>query len=211
MSSLGENIKLLCEVNGVTMRELSEKADLCVETIRDIIRGKTTPHMSTVYRIATAFGITEEELTGEEEWQKEIGDDISPIGKTIDELRKGKRMTRNALIEKAGICRKTFFNIMKAKTKISFATLKRIAKALDVTPEDLRKNEQAKNYEYGSKMTNIGRICKKRKMTFEELSQISGVSTNAIRKIGNDKVKTRESTIRAVANALGVPEVELTA
>ena len=35
MSSLGENIKLLCEVNGVTMRELSEKADLCVETIRD--------------------------------------------------------------------------------------------------------------------------------------------------------------------------------
>lgn len=147
MTSLGENIKLLREIHGITVKELAERAELSIGTINNIMTGKGKARMSTLCRIAQVFGITAKELIGEEFFEEE---------EVID-----------------------------------------------------KKQKQEDSEDECSINMKIKKICASKNMTLEELSQVSGISISAIRKIGNSQVKTRKFTRKSVAKVLGISEKEL--
>jgi transcriptional regulator with XRE-family HTH domain len=47
---------------GITLRDLAEKANVTQKTILDFEKGRTNPHGHTVYRIADALGLDPEQL-----------------------------------------------------------------------------------------------------------------------------------------------------
>ena len=60
---IGLKIKLERIKRNLSQEELSEKSDLNVNSLRAIERGKSAPSISTLARIADAFGITVKDLT----------------------------------------------------------------------------------------------------------------------------------------------------
>lgn len=65
MHSLVENIQLLRTEYGWSVRVLAEKADMSIDTLQNILKGKAKDcNLSTVIRLAKAFEISLDELVG---------------------------------------------------------------------------------------------------------------------------------------------------
>lgn len=65
MESLVENIQILRSENGWSVRVLADKADVSYDTLQNFLKGKSKDcHLSTVVRLAKAFGVSIDELVG---------------------------------------------------------------------------------------------------------------------------------------------------
>lgn len=65
MHSFIENIQLLRMHKGWSVRELSEKADMSFDTLQNLLKGKARDcNLTTVVKLARAFGISMDELVG---------------------------------------------------------------------------------------------------------------------------------------------------
>lgn len=210
MSPLGENIELLCEINSITKRELAERAGISFETIRNIERGSVKVRKSTLQRIANVFGITLEELTDKKE-NESSSEELTEIGRNIQTFCKIRKMSKEELSKKAGICQKTLDNIIWGRTVARADTLVKIAKALDIRVADLR-NEKGTNIsdaKANSILEKIKRFCNSKNITQLEFARDSGISLTAMNNIDNDKVKTRKSTLECIAKTMGITAEEL--
>lgn len=56
-SSLGTHIRKLRKKRGLTIRELSDKADLSTDFISDIERGRKEPSVTTLSKLSDALGV----------------------------------------------------------------------------------------------------------------------------------------------------------
>lgn len=210
MSPLGENIELLCKINGITKKELAKRAGISFETIRNIERGSVKVRRSTLQHIANVFDIRPEELADKEE-NENSSEELTEIGKNIQKFCKIRNMSKEELSKEAGVCEKTLDNIIWGRTVARADTLVRIAKALNIRVTDLR-NEKGTNIsdaKASSILEKIKRFCDSKNITQLEFARNSGISVTAMNKIDNDKVKTRKSTLEYIANAMGITVEEL--
>lgn len=75
--SIGNTIKELRKSNKMTQAELAQQLGTLQKVISDYEHGKTKPPRDRLPKIATAFGVSIDELLGEKEFQ----DGIKPINK----------------------------------------------------------------------------------------------------------------------------------
>lgn len=66
MNKLGDNIRLLCMVKGVSQTEMAKKCGITQAAMNNIICGKTEPRLKTTIKIADAFGVSLDYLVNEE-------------------------------------------------------------------------------------------------------------------------------------------------
>lgn len=64
MDSLLENIQILRNHYGWTVRVLAEKADISHDTLQSVLKGRKDCYLSTIVKLAKAFGVSVDELTG---------------------------------------------------------------------------------------------------------------------------------------------------
>ena len=57
-------LRVLREERGLTQKQAAELAHITPETLRDLERGKRPPYMPTLTKIASAYGVSLEELVG---------------------------------------------------------------------------------------------------------------------------------------------------
>ena len=65
---LGERLRVIRKQHRLTLRDLKERSDLSVPYLSDIERGVVKPSIDTLQKVATAYGMTVQELiTGVDE------------------------------------------------------------------------------------------------------------------------------------------------
>lgn len=132
MSLLSENIKRLRKARNLSIDDVAKKTGLSRATITNILYCKHKPSKETIRRIANVFGVSEEQIMNEEV----ILEGLS-IGEKIKVLYKKHHMTQKELAEKAGIFQNTISNIVRGKQIPQMLTLKRIARAFEMTVEEM--------------------------------------------------------------------------
>ena len=84
MHSFVENIQILRMHKGWSVRELAEKADMSFDTLQNLLKGKARDcNLTTVVKLARAFGISMDELVGAATIKDEPRKAISMI-RTLD-------------------------------------------------------------------------------------------------------------------------------
>ena len=59
---VGDNCARIRKAKGMTQEELSEKSGLSQQYLSDLERGKRNPTIVTIYHVASALGVSHEEL-----------------------------------------------------------------------------------------------------------------------------------------------------
>lgn len=92
---VGERLKTLRNERGLTLRDLADASGLSINTISLIERGKSSPTVATLYKLATALGVpvgffVEEALPKEVVFQKAEGrPQARSVGLIIENLGSG--------------------------------------------------------------------------------------------------------------------------
>lgn len=132
------------------------------------------------------------------------------VGKNILKLMQEREMTMEEVAKEAGICYITLSNACRDSVNPELITIVKIAKALNVKPEELcsgvsNGNEILLSQDVASKVEKL-RI--ERAMSKESLWLEAGISSSALNNVYKGK-KYKDTTIIKIAKALGVDVQEL--
>lgn len=208
MSSLEENIELYCRAKGITKKELAKRAGITNKTISNILRGKVTSRKNTLLRISRVFDITLGELIGD---GAQVKNEISKLGQNIQTFCTKKNMTLTELSERTGISEQTINYIIWDKTKPFLKTVRKIAKTLGVTTQELFGEEKQEGLYNGASSVGekVRRFCRSQNITLLEFAEMAGISKSTLMNIGKQKGKVRRSTSELIANAMEITVEEL--
>ncbi|WP_422446541.1 helix-turn-helix domain-containing protein [Thermoanaerobacterium sp. DL9XJH110] len=189
----GKLIRDFRRKRNLSLQELARRAGLSVSYLSEIERGKKQPSLETIDKLATALNISREGFF-------ERPDAPAPrpvaLGDKISLLRREKKMTLAQLAEKAGISGAYLCHIETGRAMPSLSTLKSIAAALGVCPDDLMAASHV-----GYKLKKVR--CE-RGLTQSELAKKAGVSPGLIGQIESGRVEPSIKTLEKIASALSL-------
>ncbi|NLU10327.1 MAG: transcriptional regulator [Tepidanaerobacter acetatoxydans] len=184
-------IRSLRQKRSMTLQDLAQQAGLSVSYLSEIELGKKQPSLETIDKLAQALNISREGLIS----SSSAG--AGGIGAKIALIRQEKNLSLSELAEKVGISPSYLCQIESGRAMPALSTLKSIAKALDVKPENLMAATSFVGYK-------IKKIRCERKITQAELAEKAGVSTGLIGQIESGKVEPSIKTLEKIAAALSL-------
>jgi len=189
----GKTIRSFRRKRGLSLADLAERSQLSISYLSEIERGKKQPSLETLEKLSTALNISVQGLFTENESSS------SPLtpGDKIALLRRDKKLSQAELAEKVGISTTYLCQIEKGNVTPSLETLKAIAEALGVSPQDIMETP----CHIGCR---IKKVRQERGITQAELARKAGVSTGLIGQIESGKVEPSIKTLEKIASALSL-------
>ncbi|MGB9662081.1 MAG: helix-turn-helix domain-containing protein [Moorellaceae bacterium] len=129
--TLGHRIRLLRQEKGLSLKELSDQAEISFTYLSEIERGAIHPAADTLGKIASALGVPLSLLLSDtENW----------IGERLKETRESLGLTQSGLAARAGVSPSLIGQIEAGKVRPSLKTVEKLAQALGVSPCSLLVN-----------------------------------------------------------------------
>lgn len=123
---VGATLRKLREGKGMTVTELARASGLSPAHISEIERGKTSPSLRTLEKLALTLGVSRSSLV------KTVV--VDGVGQKLKRLRERLGLSQKDLAEKAGVSSGLIGQIESGRTQSSVTTLTRLAEALGVSP-----------------------------------------------------------------------------
>lgn len=201
MENVRNRIREFCERESIDFAELANRAELDEKTIKGIFTGKGHPSRTTLRKIAKVLGVSFQELNGDSIIEE---GNVKTIGDNIKNLCCIKEICAEELAEMTGLHYRTVNNIMNNRRKSKYGTLIMIAEALEVEVQYLYPKVDIEKVDAQTLGERIEQCLKMRDMSRHDLSETCGVNyTTVCNAIGN-KGKIRNSTLKEIANGLGI-------
>lgn len=190
----GRLIRSFRKKRNMSLQELARRAELSVSYLSEIERGKKQPTLETIDKLASALNVSKEGFFS-------LNDTQAPgpttLGEKITLIRQKKGISQADLAEKAGISAAYLCHIEKGKVLPAVSTLRAIARALGVCPDDLISAFCHVGYK-------IKKIRRERDLTQAALAKKAGISTGLIGQIESGKVEPSIKTLEKIASALSL-------
>lgn len=190
----GSIIRDFRQKRNLSLQDLSKRANISISYLSEIERGIKQPSLDTIDSIAKALNVSKEGFFSQETGKIPT---TSSLGEKIYLLRQQQGFTLAQLAKKAGISATYLCQIEGSKVMPALSTLKKIAKALEVAPEDLMISESFVGYK-------IKKIRSERNLTQAELAEKASVSTGLIGQIESGKVEPSIKTLEKISRALSL-------
>lgn len=188
----GEKIRQLREERDCSLAEFAAKAGISVSYLSEIERGAKKPSLKTIDKIAMALNVPKTQLVEVASNSKGIA-----LGEKLRLLREQKDWTLSDFAKKADVSVSYLSEIERGNVYPAIDTLKRIAKALDTSLQDLI----GRGGILGSKLKMVR---EEQGLTQGDLAKQAGVSAGLIGQIEQGKVQPSLQTVEKIAEAVGV-------
>jgi transcriptional regulator with XRE-family HTH domain len=189
----GKTIRSFRQKRGLSLADLSERSGLSVSYLSEIERGKKQPSLDTLEKLSTALNISKQGFFTE----SPTSPSVLATGEKIILLRQKKNLSQTQLAEKAGISTTYLCQIERGHVIPSLDTLKALAEALGVSPQDLMGTPSHVGY-------RIKKVRQERCITQAELAHRAQVSTGLIGQIESGKVEPSIKTLEKIAAAFSL-------
>lgn len=188
----GEKIRQLREERDCSLAEFAAKAGISVSYLSEIERGAKRPSLKTIDKIAVALNVPKSQLV-------EVSGDSKGValGEKLRLLREQKQWTLSEFAEKADVSISYLSEIERGNVYPAIDTLKRIARTLDVSLQDLI----GRGGILGSKLRMVR---EEQGLTQGELAKQAGISAGLVGQIEQGKVQPSLQTVEKIADAVGV-------
>lgn len=188
----GKSIRSFRRKRGLSLADLAERSKLSVSYLSEIERGIKQPSLDTLEKLAAALNISVQGFFTEKD-----SSSVLTLGDKIVMLRQEKKMSQAQLAERAGISTTYLCQIERGNVTPSLDTLKTLAEALNVSPQDLMEPP----CHVGCRLKKVRQ---ERGITQAELASKAGVSTGLIGQIESGKVEPSIKTLEKIAAALSL-------
>lgn len=141
---LGEQIERLGAARGLTLPAIAERVGLSRAGMNDIRRGRFSPRLDTLDRIAEVLGVTISALLeGQGKTRRTTAMErhpegrprtvtLSPLGERIEGMAARRGLTRDQLAKTAGLSATGLWSILTGRTSPKLATAAKLSAALGV-------------------------------------------------------------------------------
>jgi transcriptional regulator with XRE-family HTH domain len=205
MHIAGRNIRYICKEKSITYDELAEGVGSTRKDLEKLTYGQNYSE-ELLGLIANFLEVTEEELT-DKDFIRNRREKIYLVS-NIRILRMLKSMDYADIASKAGINIKTLYQIANGNYSFSSEKLELIAKAFDITKQELLYHDFSEGREEQAG-NNLRALRKARGISIYELSEKSGISVYRIEKTEYTGEIRRPKDFEKLANALEVSCEEL--
>ena len=177
----GEKVKMLCEEQGITRKELAEKAGVSVRTVVRITHDVREVKVKTLEKVAKALGVSIDYICDEDREPEEMSSE-----ERIYLVCERKEITSREITRQTGLASGV---VRKAKNDIfsvEHESLCRIAEVLGLDVQKLYDSE-LERITHAPLPEKIKMLCRRKGINQKEFSRLIGMDVNRFRFILNGK------------------------
>jgi transcriptional regulator with XRE-family HTH domain len=191
-AACGRRIKAAREARGLSLSALARQVGVTPSYLSEVEHGAKRPSLAVLRRLAAVLNLDPADLLPD----KARPAALSP-GERVRLLRQEKKLTLTALAEKAGITPSYLSEIERGYANPALATLEQLARALEVSLDQLWGPLRSLGERVREVRENLG-------LSQAEVAERAGVSSGLVGQIERGEVQPSLATLEALAAALGV-------
>lgn len=188
------------EERGWTLQQLAERAGLSVSYLSEIEQGKKRPSLKVARRLSQTLGLPPTAIfTGPPPEERSGTADRVTLGARLRLAREARELTLETVAQKVGISASYLSQVERELATPAISTLRRLAEALQVAPNQLVPTAQQDSL--GAKLktlrTNLG-------LSRADVAQRAGVSVSLVAQIENGRTHPSLETLQRISDVLGI-------